>query len=628
MDNSRYGGANPNNIGSTGRVVTNRPGINQIQTEKQPHTIAQHGAGPYVLDVHYDEGTRKTVVTRGDVAGDSIDGQRVGRVMHACTFQTDAQIKAYVAAFKWFPLLTGTQDIDWDNSPLLPDDFEHVDGFSDSVAPVKNLKTIAGGCLAFVRLLPGSSPLGQSCWDADLDDFGKAEACSPNRRPKCVKAVIKTRETGGGSDKVHSVISLYFDANISVRFSQYGTEIVRRVQVATNKGPIKASSATQGHAANIIDVTLLRPISRDEKVYVKILEGVFVSEKQPNIASEVMTAVELKPKACYVIVVNRASDRALAEGDIVQIGKPLTLFDQDKVPMPVYDCMPLGQGGLSFYYGIVLGGNPKSVGSSDRRFLNPVPMFNSDQTALILNPSVPSWGDLELEDDWVPSDGFSADTPLGLGYVLLVRPSEWGTKTWMAAYGLPLDSGTHPDSEIPFATASTYKSTTLKIYWSHGALAIDPGLLAAAITVTDNGTPITVSAAVASSRKITVTLNSAPTTGPVVVTVAADTWKTPSDVKNIEQSVTSTLDAPKGAVVYAVSRISYQGLVAGDLVIMADNKLTITDETEVPATEPVLDILMAVNPHRLPHSHQGFGSGPYGGGPANFNVSSPFVREV
>jgi len=635
MGGSRYGGANPNNIGATGKIVTSRPGTNQTQTDKLPANVVQQGSGPYIVDVRYDESTRKIIVTRGDIEGDSIDGPRMGRVMHACTYQTPDQIAAYVADYKWFPLLSGTQDVDWENSPLLPDDFEHVDGFSESTAPVKNLKEIAGGCLAFVRLLPGSSPLGQSRWDADLTAFGHVGAASADRRPRCVKAIIKTRETGSGSEKVHSVISLYFDASVDLRFQQYGTEIIRRIQVTTNKGPLKASSATQGSAANVIDVTLLRPITRDEKVFVQVLDGVFTSGEHTNVASEVLTATELLPKACYVIVVNRSSEAALAAGDVVQVGKPLTLYDEDRVPLPVYDCIPYGSGGgVELYYGMVLGGNPLASGSNVRQFLNPVPMFNEDKSAVNITVIPDDWSDLDLPVGWDVADSFTADqeTPNGLGYVQLLRPSDWGGKSWVSAFALPVNPGGWSETDPPTVLEAIYQNeASLQIFWSHGVVAVPTTQVLSKILLSVTSAPpvgtaplpaLRILSATAASKKIAATLNRAVATyETVTLSVLGGLWKTSSipAIPNAPQTFTAYRAAPLGAVVMAISKVSLQGFVSGDFVVMADMGSEVTDALDV--TRPVLDILYPINPQRLPHSHQTFGNGPLGGGPANLNFA-------
>lgn len=627
--NSRWGGANPTNVGPTGKVVTQRPGTTTKHGEAKVQVVTS-GAGPYVVDVQYHPGTGKVLVTRGDINSDSIDGPRIAKVMHPIVYTDPTAVLPELD--KWFPTLP-SGEIDWPNSPLLPDDFEHVDGFPTTSPPVSNLPAGIG----FVRLLPGSSPLGMSRWDADLEDFGSTGAASADRRPVAVKAVIRERESGDATQKVHSTIDIFFSCAISLRYAQYGTEYARRIQVQSNKGPIKVSTATIGSEANILRVTCLRPITRDETVYVKVLDGIVVSGSVSNVASEVLTAVELLPKNCYALVINRSGGKDLAVGDYVQLGKPVTIIDTvDKVPYQVYECMPYGSGGgINLYYGMVLGGNPLLSGSTVRQFINPVPMFNEDKSALVVSPIPEDWGNLDLPVDWDVEDSFTEDqeTPLGLGYVQLLRPSEWGGKSWTSAYALPVNPGGWSDTEdVPTVIASIYKNTaSLEIFWSHGAVAVLPAQVRSKILITSVATPpdgtpplapLSILSAVASAGKIVVTLNRVIATYEIVtVSVLSNLWKTGATppLVNMDQTVTASRAVPLGAVVMAVSKVSLQGFVMGDFVVMADLGTTVTDENDV--SRPVLDILYPINPQRLPHSHQTYGNGPIGGGPANLNFA-------
>lgn len=288
-----------------------------------------------------------------------------------------------------------------------------------------------------------------------------------------------------------------------------------------------------------------------------------------------------------------------------------------------------GSGGVSLYFGIALGGNPDRTDSENRLFINPVPIFNTSRTGLVLLPTVPSWDSLALPESWTISTGFSTDTPVGLGYVQLVRPSVWGGSSWTQAYGLPIDPGERQETDAPEVMSAIYQAAVLTLYWSHGTVAVELEDLPSGIAVASSDTeldPITVTSATAGSLQLTAILSRAIQAGEVItVTVSAGIWTTSEDVTNVEASIVATQQDIRSSVVFAVSRVSYQGIVAGDLVVMMDSGTRITDAAS--ESRAVLDIVQVINPHRLPHSHQGFGSGPYGGGPANFNVATVLSRE-
>jgi hypothetical protein len=132
--------------------------------------------------------------------------------------------------------------------------------------------------------------------------------------------------------------------------------------------------------------------------------------------------------------------------------------------------------------------------------------------------------------------------------------------------------------------------------------------------------------ATATGNLVTLTVDTPLTSDMVIsISVVAGAWATQTTpaVTNAPQTIAAVVSAPVGAVVMAISKVSLQSCAQGDLVVMADLGTTITDEQDPPVTRSVLDIIMVINPHRLPHSHQGYGAGPFGGGPANLNLAGP-----
>jgi hypothetical protein len=619
-----YGQANPSPIGPTGRIRTSTPTRAVARAEPARVEVIQQGNGPYVTDTSYDESLGKIVVTRGDITFDAVDGPRYGTAVHDISWLDPADDLPEVT--DWFPL--DGDEIDPDESPLLPDDFEHTDTLSPSEPPLSKLP--AG--LGFVRLLPGSAALGEARWDADKDEFGREEPLPEDYRLQVVRAFVSDRgEDPQGSGNAEIIVA--FNYNV-YRKNYYTRRALRSFKFTSSKDPnIKVIEIEDGDRDCEIKLTLSRSITRDERLRIRIGANLFkdaTGESGTNLASEWIPLVELLPRSCYVLVINRVRDGdAVATGDRVLIGKPILYFDGNNVPLPVYDLLPMGgAGGVNIVVGSIVGGNAESIqngqpvavpGQKPHAF--PVPLTDADNQLLLL-PTVEDFTALDLPDDYAFGDELPL-LPDGLSYVRLERPYNALGAAWDANLALGLASDNTPNSAPTVVGARTVKSNLARVnlMWSREgelpqtasiadySLALTPkdGFVLedlAAITIVSLGQDKDL-------RASTLTLSRpiVPEQETLTVTAVGGAWLSADapPLPSLSGEADVVPNGDKFTLVLAVNRVGRQYFVQGDMVLLG-NTVTVTDDQDVSRT--CLEIIGPVGNAVAFHDHLNSGGGP------------------
>ena len=412
-----YGQANPGPIGPTRKVVSTPE--RDIADRPLRLGVKNSGDGPVVTDVSWSADQKNLVVSRQQLSASSANSStRFAEVMHDVS---------HVSPATAIPDVTHWVEFDGNGDPipatrvLLPEDFEHADGFDGSQPWVSNLPP----GLAWARLGVGSDPIGEASWDADVLDLyvEKPDQSDAPKKPSLMRAYA-----------VGDEVTLVFNVPVTPPDRLYAIQKNRFRFISSKTTKYAILSVVSGTAPNTVVVTLDSTPVLDERLSVQLDTHAVRSAEVPGWASpgsftgvgcrasSVVPVIPRYPRNCYVAILNRAlGGGAIVAGTKVILGAtPTTIRDDDGIEYPVYDAIPFEGGGdvatMAYLPATVV---ERSLGAPVDHFYTVTELPEGDPLA----PT--TWEDFELPITFEHGDPLpTVGLPPQIGWVRMRYPSE------------------------------------------------------------------------------------------------------------------------------------------------------------------------------------------------------------
>jgi hypothetical protein len=379
-------------------------------------------------------------------------------------------------------------------------------------------------------------------------------------------------------------------------------------------------------------LTLNRPVSLTEtlRLRVKQASAYAFGTKHPAAESAELNVSLKMARNCYVLVVNR-TDAPLSVGDSVVIGKPLTIYDapenssEKPTALSVYDVMVGGGSSASspICIGTVMGGNSTSVRIPQAEPVGtsvlalPTPFFDSEGVlAPHALPDVADWANYpEVMEDYTAYGKALPVLPDGLCYIRLERPYSLLGKSWDSAY--PPNPGNQTTAPPGLVTARVGQSSrnVVDVYFDtelEGPVGII-GLFHL-LDKTSGSNVALQTATLTGSNKVSLAMASAlDLTHSYTLSISAKAVRAtqvgpPEHSRRYNNAAETSVvfEFMSNSLLIAINRVGSQTFYAGDLVIMQDSGLTITDSNPasgVATTRSVAEVLSNASNARSPHTH-------------------------
>ena len=452
-----YGQANPGPTGPTGRVVVNPGQTSEAGAQRGSTPIVDTGSGPVVTSVSASPGRNEITVSRGDPSsGMVVPSPRFGAVSH--DIPHIANPTSIPTIVKWAEFDSEGEIIPA-NTILLPYTFVHADGFGGDKPWVSNLPSGLG----WARVGVGSEPLGEARWDADvIDDYVEPpEGADVRKKPSLVRAYL-----------TDDVVTLVFNIPVFPPTRLYAQQL-ERFQVKSNKsGKVNITGIASGSAGNLVDLTLDSSPVEDERLSVRVSPSAVRSRKIPSWAaagsftgssnkpSAVVPVIPRIQRSCYVLVMNRAIGGGnLTSGSKVILGACTTIRDTTGIEWPVYDAIPLAEGGSSSVAYLPATIASRYLAAPESHFYTPEILAND---ALWENTDLPI---TFQHGDVLPS----TDLPPQVGWARLRYPAEEviSGRTGKAGEETEYGSTADPTEVTSLVRAELKGGTTLTLWFDY-----------------------------------------------------------------------------------------------------------------------------------------------------------------
>jgi hypothetical protein len=247
-----------------------------------------------------------------------------------------------------------------------------------------------------------------------------------------------------------------------------------------------------------------------------------------------------------------------------------------------------------------------------------------------LVPDVYDWSEFTLPEEFKTGDSIDNVLPNGLCYVKLVRPYSFGSKSWDS--GLVLSPPLATANVVPeFEKAVTEEGnhSVIRLYFNRELQAspdLGAAFLSIALTSSEaNPDELFISGVSVSSDSLYLAVQLSRALDPDTETLKISGVSALAFSKDSPPLPTSafsgksvTYAGEKYAIQICLNRNGLQSFTRGDLVLISEETVSITDEQGV--TEAVPEILLAATAAQT-HNHLHWGGG--GQGPAYLNPVSP-----
>ena len=290
-----------------------------------------------------------------------------------------------------------------------------------------------------------------------------------------------------------------------------------------------------------------------------------------------------------------------------------------------------GTGGTNIIMGTILGGNATPLATNpatvypDNKSVAITLETIDDDGRVLTTPQVDDWTSLDIPTDYAFGDNLPL-LPNGLSYVRLVRPYTYGSKSWNSYLISPLLTDQGSTLEVNRVITNT-TFDQINIFFNYEIALLDnvgPASFGMSITNQDGDSltgTITITGYSLNSEGngIILTLSQALTPEVHIVTLSfnqvAKTLGSPPLI-NATYSGTVTYGGDAYTVIICANRNSNQILNYGELVLIDETTLSITDSSGTTRTVP--QILGPVNSAQV-HDHKSFNKD--GLGRAGFDVT-------